>query len=45
MFDALESKIRAAFKTGDVSGNVADEPEEPETEETEGEDDIDLDEI
>ena len=45
VFDALESKIRAAFKTGDVSGNVADEPEEPDTEETEGEDDIDLDEI
>lgn len=44
VFDALEAKIRAAFLSGSATGNIADEPAEPEEVE-ENEDDLDLDEI
>ena len=44
VFDALEAKIRAAFLSGSATGNIADEPAEPEEAE-ENEDDLDLDEI
>ena len=41
VFDALEAKIRAAFLSGSATGNIADEPAEPEEVE-ENEDDLDL---
>ena len=44
LFDALEAKIRQAFQTGGVNGNIVEEIAEPEDAE-EAEDDLDLDEI